>query len=125
MRTWSVESLFVKAYSFGAVCVQGVLDAVGTIEQVTRPPRLGHDLDVVDGAEQLAERDTHLNGLADFFLGLGCGRDMESYAEGFNEGFAEAQRQEREHPNEYEPGLDDSELVAVRRLLEERYGRAL
>jgi hypothetical protein len=72
---------------------------------------------VVDGAEQLAERDTHLNGLADFFLSLGCGRDMESYAEGFNEGFAEAQRQEREHPNEYEPALDDAELRAVRNLL--------
>jgi hypothetical protein len=28
-----------------------------TLEQITRPPRLGHDLDVEDGAAQLAERE--------------------------------------------------------------------
>lgn len=47
MKTWSIERAIV----------QGLLDAFKTAERITRPPRMGHDVDVVDGPEQLAERE--------------------------------------------------------------------
>jgi hypothetical protein len=53
MRTWSAEELFIRAYSAAALTVQGLLDAVHTVEQMTRPVRR----DVRDGAEELAERE--------------------------------------------------------------------
>jgi hypothetical protein len=77
MRNWSIEELFVKAYGAAAVAVQGVLDAFGTIERITRPPLTDADgpnpcdtgdcwydahghacpRHCFDGAEQLAERE--------------------------------------------------------------------
>jgi len=47
MRT-SIESVFVRVYS-------AVVDKLAVLEGLTRPPRRGHDMDAVDGAEQLAE----------------------------------------------------------------------
>lgn len=219
MRTWSIESV------------------LHTLERITRPPRMGHDVDAAgeflseqsicgtqhfgskarhqcacilaadhpnegdchlcgcgerwrdmwdDGAEQLAEREAaeevseprprlcrarkpndapnvatfcdepighegqHRHGRSEFWTNMlgddpaqaydpqeidvrlvgftSCGQDMESYAEGFNEGFAEAGRQQDpdwqpgdDTPNPTEPGLSDDELVGVRGLLQERY----
>lgn len=45
MKTWSAESAFVRVYSTAAVVVQGLLDKLATVERITRPPRLGHDVD--------------------------------------------------------------------------------
>jgi len=48
MRTWSIESVFVRAYST-------VVNKLAALEGLTRPPHRGHGMDAVDGAEQLAE----------------------------------------------------------------------
>lgn len=60
IRTWSLESAFIRACSMATAAVQGVLDVFTAVEQVTRP--LTHDDDPpLDGAEQLAEREAEID----------------------------------------------------------------
>jgi len=97
MRTWSLESVFVRAYS-------AVVDKLSTLEGLTRPPRLGHDMDAVDGAEQLAEREAEDDYLdPDDFPIIRSGKCNVEDVPG------------------QEPRLTDDELVAVRGLIQERY----
>jgi hypothetical protein len=121
MRTWSIEELFSKAYSAVAVAVQGVLDAFGTIERITRPPRRSI-LELLecsncgredcrdpycrggDGAEQLADKEAEEE----------CW-EARSRCELGAEVCARCCFWTEGRP------LTDDELVAVRGLIQERY----
>jgi len=97
MRTWSIESAFARAYT-------AVVDKLSTLEGLTRPPRRGHGVDAVDGAEQLAEREAE--------------EEVHDPRDPLTQEMRDAGW---EFTPLHEPALSDDELVAVRGLIQKRY----
>jgi len=110
MRTWSLESVFVRAYS-------AVVDKLAVLEGLTRPPRRPS----VDYDEPVCPHDE-----CDYPFGAcswQCGAEQLAKAE------AEEEVREPVPLAEWEiellgaePALTNSELVAVRQLIEDRFG---
>lgn len=108
MKTWSLAD---------------VMDVFKRVEKITRPPRRN------DGAEQLAEREAAEEvsepvSRADH-LGPYHGDEMFESSWLGSLTADDGRLTDDDTPNPAEPGLTDSELVAVRQILEERYGSAL
>jgi hypothetical protein len=120
MKTWSAESAFVRAYTTCAVTWQAVTDFCTGMERITRPPKMGHDVDapVEPPVPPLAEDRVAMM--------LGLVPDKRSPEERLwdavrTNGESLKYRYEDETPNPTEPSLSDDELVGVRGLLQERY----
>lgn len=138
MKTWSLESAFIRAYSAAAVGVQGLLDLAAGVERITRP--LGHDVDYeavspdgwgadLDGAERLMEREAEIDGWEPDelrFVSRNCldaedclnPGDCTCHLDVTPQLYAALLERKAELA---EPGLSDDELVGVRGLLQERY----
>lgn len=91
------------------------------LERLTRPPRMGHDVDVFEvvGADDDATTCYFCGEPTEHVVDTGDGTEYvcEKCCDAAPSIFADP----AEQPNEYEPSLTDDELVAVRQIIEERF----
>lgn len=114
-------SLYLAQLRHRAGQALGMLRAV---ERVTRPVQMGHDVDAPLGLGDITPNVMDFTG--DLFGPIllrqqehdpDCERELHGWA------MCEChERRDGEQPNEHEPALTDDELVAVRQLIEERFG---